>query len=219
MCCVTLSHCGGVSGDAGLWETKLFVDPHAVSDKDVSQKEDEWKRGRWHAVIWIDNPPGGWLIAPLLLLLDPLRGPALMPLHLNDVAEAPLLDTAAAWIRDPRQSQNIELFIFLQFWTKVQKIFKHGEDKCPITSQRDYGTWVYFVLCFHLISHYLGFILRRINGLKLQIAPFSYISSEATCPRLWRTKISPVLKVCCKLMTYAIKTFSWWPCLLREIVI
>lgn len=60
---------------------------------------------------------------PLLLLLDPLRGPALMPLHLNDVAEAPLLDAAAAWIRDPRQSQNIELFIFLQFWTKVQNIF------------------------------------------------------------------------------------------------
>lgn len=126
-----------------------------------------------------------------------------MPLCLNDVAEAPLLDTAAAWIRDPRQRQNIELFIFLQLWTKVQKIFKDIGDKCPITSQRDYVTGVYFVLCFHLISHYLWFILRRINGLKLQIAAFSSnISSEATCPQLWRTNISPVLKVCCKLITY-----------------
>lgn len=37
--------------DAGVWETKLFVDPHAVSDKDISEKEDEWKRESWRAVI------------------------------------------------------------------------------------------------------------------------------------------------------------------------
>lgn len=74
---------------------------------------------------------------------------------------------------------------------------KRGEDECPITSQRDRVTWVYLVLCFHLISYCLWFILRRINGLKLQIAAFSSnISSEATC--FGELKFPQ----CCKLVTH-----------------
>lgn len=72
---MTSSHCGGVSGDAGVWETKLFV-PHTISDKDVSQKEDKWRRGRRRAVISYSS------LEFIAFTKGRLRGPDLMTLRL-----------------------------------------------------------------------------------------------------------------------------------------
>lgn len=49
----------------------------------------------------------------------------MIPVHFKEIVEAPLLETAVGWIGNPRHSQNINLFYFLQISGLGKTFFRH----------------------------------------------------------------------------------------------